>query len=170
VRYVSQTIPKTVLPDAALFRPGPVVALSDGFETNFSRWTDGGSTDWTRVTAQKHGGRYAAQCGSANNDLISDNVDASSAGTISIEFWYRDHGVDDDDNVFLQLFDGTNYIDRAGLGITAPEDTWRLYQTTISCAGADAKYFRSNFRIKFEGTSIDSQENLWIDDVKITVQ
>jgi len=29
---------------------------------------------------------------------------------------------------------------------------------------------RNDFRIKFEGTSIDTNENLWINDVNVTAQ
>ena len=46
------------------------VLLEDGFETNFDKWTDGGTTDWDRTTDQKHLGSYSAHCGSSDNDLI----------------------------------------------------------------------------------------------------
>jgi hypothetical protein len=37
-------------------------------------------------------------------------------------------------------------------------------------SAAYSQYFKTNFRIKFEGSSIDTGENLWIDDVKVTAQ
>jgi hypothetical protein len=168
VRYAAQGIPKTLIPDSALYRDEPVTLLQDGLETNFVNWTDGGNTDWVRTTAQKHTASYSAQCGSTNNDLISDNLNASGCKGIRIEFWYRDHGVDDADDVYLQLYDGSAYDNRSELGITSSEDIWHKYDLTIRNCGSNGQYFHSQFRIKIEGSSIDSGEYLWIDDVKIS--
>ncbi|OQW96522.1 MAG: hypothetical protein BWK77_04375 [Verrucomicrobia bacterium A1] len=176
VSYVSQEIPKTRVPGAVLSRvsaapaPAPVTLLQDGFETSFDLWTDGGATDWDRTTAQKYAGSYSAHCGSSDNDLISDNLNTAGRSTIRIEFWYRDQGIDDSDNVYLQLYNGTSYVNRTELGITSPESTWHKADITLQNSGTDAQYFRSGFRIKIEGSAIDSGENLWIDDVKITVE
>jgi len=140
--------------------------FSDDFESNFDKWTDGGTTDWDRATAQKHAGSYSAHAGSSDNDLISDNINISGYSSITIELWYRDDDIDDADDIYLQLYDGSAYDNMFELG-NSTEDTWNYYTTTIYNSGGDAQYFISNFRIKFEGTSIDSGENLWIDDVKI---
>jgi len=148
---------------------GPVTLLDDGFETSFNSWTDGGTTDWDRTTAQKHAGTYSAHAGSADNDLISDNLNTSGYATMTIEFWYRDDDIDDADDVFLQLFNGTTYANKFELN-PAAEDVWTFYTVTLTNSGGDAQYFVPNFRLKFEGTSIDSGENLWIDDVKVTAQ
>jgi len=148
----------------------PVTLLQDGFETSFDKWTDGGTTDWDRTTTQKYSGSYSAHAGSADNDLISDNLNTSGKGSIRIEFWYRDDDIDDGDNIYLQLYNGSTYANRFELGITSPEDTWHKCDITINNSGGDTAYFISNFRIKFEGTSIDTGENLWIDDVLVTTQ
>jgi hypothetical protein len=148
----------------------PTTLLTDGFETNFDKWTDGGTTDWDRATSQKYSGSYSAHAGSADNDLISDNLNTTGYSTITIDFWYRDDDIDDGDDIYLQLYNGSTYANRLELGITSPEDTWHHAVVTINNSGGDTAYFRSNFRIKFEGTSIDSGENLWIDDVLVTAQ
>jgi hypothetical protein len=143
--------------------------LTDGFETDFNKWTDGGATDWDRATDQKHAGTYAARAGSSDNDLTSDNLSASGYTTMTIDFWYRDNDIDDDDDIYLQLFSGSAYANRLELG-NSTEDTWQHAVVTINNSGGDAAYFVPNFRIRFEGTSIDANENLWIDDVLITAQ
>ena len=143
--------------------------FSDGFESNFDRWTDGGTTDWDRATSYKHSGSYSAHAGSADNDLISDNINTASYASMTITFWYRDDDIDADDDIYLQLYNGTGYISKFELD-TVTEDTWYQYTVTIYNSGSDSQYFRSNFRIKFEGTSIDSGENLWIDDISIVTQ
>jgi hypothetical protein len=149
--------------------PPPIVLLQDGFETSFDKWTDGGTTDWDQATDQKHSGSYSAHAGSSDNDLISDNLNTTAKSSIRIEFWYIDDDIDDDDNIYLQLYNGSAYANKFELG-NSPEDSWQKCDITIYNSGGDAQYFRSNFRIKFEGTSIDYGENLWIDDVKVTAQ
>jgi hypothetical protein len=145
-----------------------VTLLEDGFETSFDKWTDGGTTDWDRDSSAKHSGTYSAECDPAENDLISDNLNTTGKSSITIDFWYYDDDIDDDDNAYLQLYDGSAYDNKFELGNTSPEDTWYHYTTTIYNSGGDAQYFISNFRIKFEGTSLDSGEYLRIDDVLIT--
>jgi len=162
----SDTATLNITVDAA---PSAATLLEDGFETSFDLWTDDGATDWDRNTSQKHSGSYSAHAGSADNDLKSDNLNSAGYSSMTIEFWYRDDDIDDGDNIYLQLYDGSSYINKFELG-NSTEDTWHFYQVTIQNSGADAVYFRSNFRIKFEGSSIDTGENLWIDDVKVTVQ
>lgn len=94
-------------------------------------------------------------------------MDTSSYSSITIVVWYRDDDIDDADDIYLQLYDGANYDNKFELG-NSTEDTWHQYEVTINNSGADAEYFHSTFRIKFEGSSIDRGENLWIDDVKVT--
>jgi sulfatase modifying factor 1 len=145
-------------------------AFSDDFETNFNKWTDGGSTDWERASSYKHSGSYSAHAGSTQNNLISDNINTSGYYCMKIIFWYMDSGIDDDDDVYLQLYDGTNYDSKLELGNTSPENAWHKYETTIYNYGSDAQYFHQNFRIKFDGASIDSSENIWVYDVSIILQ
>ena len=150
--------------------PGSTTLLEDGFEADFSKWTDGGTTDWDRAISQKDTGSFSAHAGSADNDLTSDNLNSTGSSSITIEFWYRDDDIDNGDDIFLQLYNGTTYNNTFELGNTSPEDTWHFHTVTINSTGGNTQYFRSNFRIRFESTSIDSGENLWIDDVKVTVQ
>jgi hypothetical protein len=147
---------------------GPTTLLTDGFETSFDNWTDGGVTDWDRATDTKHLGSYSAHCGFQDNDLISDNLDTSGCSSITIDFWYYDDDIDDNDDAYLQLYNGTEYVNRLELG-NDTEDQWNHATITINNSGGDAVYFISNFRIAFEGTKIDDGENLWIDDVLVTV-
>jgi type II secretory pathway pseudopilin PulG len=144
-----------------------VILLQDDFETDFSSWTDGGTTDWDLTTSQYVSYNHSAHCGNTQNDLISDDLDTSGYSSIRIEFWYRDDDIDSGE-ALLQLYDGTTYDNYADLGNDS-EDTWHKYDVTINNSGGDAQYFINNFRIKFEGTSLDNGENLWIDDVTVTV-
>jgi len=160
----------TITMDTSSSGSSTITLFSDDFEAgNFNNWTDGGTTDWDLTTAQYVSYNHSAHAGSSDNDLISDNINMSSYNSFTIEFRYRDDDIDNNDNVYLQFYDGSNYDNIFELGNTNPEDTWHNYNATIYNSGGDAQYFNTNFRIKFEATSIDNNENLWIDDVIITV-
>ena len=146
------------------------VLLWDDFDENFDQWTDGGTTDWDRSTyTNYYSGNRSAHCGSTDNDLISDNLITSDYSSMKIVFYYKVDDIGDSDDVYLKLYDGSNYDNRYEIG-TAVEDQWHKYEATINNSGDDAQYFHSTFRIKFEGSSIDWGENLYIDDIKITAK
>lgn len=150
---------------------GDVILFQDDFEGgNFNKWTDGGSTDWNLNTAQYVSYNHSAHASRwEDDDLISDDIDLSAYSYFTITFSYRDHGIDWNDYVQLELYNGSTYVYRASLQNTTPEDNWNPYSVTIYNSGADSQYFINNFRIKFEATDIDNNEDLWIDDVTITV-
>lgn len=136
--------------------------LSDDFESDFSLWDDNGATDWDLATDQFVSGAQSAHCGSAQNDLISDNLDMTGAQAIYINFTYRINNIDANDNIAIYYYDGATYdlIDEIG---DDAEDTWLTFSQKVT----DSQYFTSNFRIYFEGSSIDTNEDLWVDDVLI---
>ncbi len=151
-----------------------LILLQDGFESGFDKWTDGGITDWDLATDQKYSGVYSAHAGWTDNDLISDNMNTSGFSSITIEFLWRQEYISENDNIYLQLYNGSTYDNRFNLGHSLG-GIWVGLHTTIINSGDDAVYFRPDFRIKFEGTPLDSSwitggENLWIDDVLITAQ
>ena len=136
--------------------------LNDGFESNFNNWV----TDWERTTSQKTSGSYSAECDQYDNDLRTNNLNTADAASISISFRYRVDDVDPNDNVYVQYYDGSQYDSIEEIGDDSQE-TWHTYSDTINNVGGESQYFKSNFRLKIEGTSIDSGEELWIDDVLI---
>ena len=139
-----------------------ITMLDDDFESDFSLWTDNGATDWTLATDQYVSATHSAHCGSTNNDLFSDNIDMSDATMINVTFSYRINAIDANDNINLYYYDGTDYdlIDEIG---DDAEGTW----LTFSQVTTDSQYFDNGFHIYFDGSSIDRNENLWIDDALI---
>ncbi len=138
--------------------------FSDGFETWDDNW-DATSSNWLLSPDQKHGGSYAAKSiDGQEGNFDCDPLNAGSATAITVDFWYR---LDDLEDADLQLYyyDGSAYDFITDLG-TDPEDTWRHYTHVIT----DPQYFTSNFRIRFSSSPDDSDENLWIDDVIITME
>jgi len=137
--------------------------LNDTFENgNFNLWTDNGVTDWTLSTTRSVSPTNSALADLNTNDLLSDNLNMSDASAIYISFSYWDTGIDDKDNVFLNYWNGTAYKNILELGMQT-EGRWNTFYAKIT----DSQYFKDGFHIYVEGSSIDSGENLWIDDVLI---
>jgi hypothetical protein len=124
-------------------------------------------TDWDRTTDYRHTGYYSMRADSDSTYLTSYDLDASDATDITVSFWYRDYGIDDSDDAYLQFWNGATYMDIFELGNTSPENTWHYYTVTTS----DPQYLISDFNIRIDATSLDSSyygsEYLWIDDVLI---
>jgi PKD repeat protein len=146
---------------------GSTTLFQDGFELNFDLWTDGGVTDWDRATDQKYAGSYSARAGKNDNYLTSDNINTTGYSSITIDFWFMDNDIDATDNVYMQLYNGSVYTNRVKLD-ESPEEVWNHATLTLNNSGADAQYFISNFRIRFDGYGVDTAEYLWIDTVTIT--
>ena len=127
------------------------------------------SSDWNLATDQVNGGQFSAKADRYNDeDFICDPLDTSSAISIRVQFYYR---LDDtEDNDFVLYFDdgvGDPWDQIAQLG-GGTEDTWLYYDQTFT----DIQYFHANFRIRLDADSLDSgyySENVWIDDVTITM-
>jgi len=138
--------------------------LDDGFEgapwdTNW----DSVSSNWFR-SSTAHSGSYSA--GSSNDNegaFVSDNLDASDASTIYIDFYYR---LDNTETLDLRVYyyDGSNYDEITQIG-GGTEDTWLHYTDSIS----DSQYFKSNFRLRFR-SDLGGSESVYIDDVSIKKQ
>ena len=159
--------------------PTEVILLTDGFENGDwdANWDNIEVTDWSHSTGRKRSGAYSAQNSGGifiipgDNDLISDNLDASNANEIQISFWYNKDDLESGD-FYVQLYDGSNYDNIQDLDIysgpnncagDSGDNKWCKFERTIT----DSQYFKSNFRLKFEGTGTDSGENVWIDNVQI---
>jgi hypothetical protein len=138
--------------------------LEEGFESNFDKWVT--AAGWDITTSQWVSGASSAHAARTAGDLTSRDLDSSGKTSISIQFWYRDDKIDDDDNVYLKVYNGTEWIDHFELGNTDSENTWHYYQTTIT----GSEFMIPSFKIKVAGESIDAGENFYIDDVLVTAQ
>jgi hypothetical protein len=140
---------------------GTTTLLDDDFEGTLGNW----STDWDLVMSYYVSPSHSVECSRTDNDLISIDLDTSGYSSITITFKYRIDDIDAKDNIMVQYYNGSGYVDIEEIG-DDPEDTWLTYNHTIY----DSQYLISNFRLKIEGSSIDRNENLWIDDVLITAE
>ena len=97
-------------------------------------------------------------------------VDLSGYSSVTLSFYYREVGVDDDDQTLLRFYDGSDHDQIFELGNTTPEGTWRLYSKTLENAGTEAQYFHSGFQFRWTMGYLDEGERVWIDDVVLTAQ
>jgi FlaG/FlaF family flagellin (archaellin) len=134
--------------------------LSDGFE---EKWE---STPWDRQTDQKHGGAYSINSDSNNQGyLTSFSINAQGATSISISFWYRHTNIADSDFEIYLYNSGGSWINTADLGDDGGNNNWYhyAYSTTSS------SYRHSQFKLRFRTRNLGSGENVWVDDVQVTV-
>jgi len=143
----------------------PDTLLEDDFEDDLSKW----STNWDLVTTQYVSYNHSVECSSDDDDLISGDLNTSSYSSVTITFKYRIDEIDDNDNIKVQYYDGKKYDDIEEIGDDA-QDTWLTYSDTINNSGGEAQYFISDFRLKIEGSSVDTDEYLWVDDVEIIAE
>ncbi|UCD08650.1 MAG: hypothetical protein JSU79_09855 [Dehalococcoidales bacterium] len=144
--------------------PNGVTVINDGFEGTLwdLNWDDNGTTDWTQNSGTVYSGVYAARHASGDTYLVSDDIDMSSASSIEISFWFQIKSLSKGP-LYVQLYNGATYVEVYNLldypGLT--KNTWYQYSVVIT----DSQYFRSDFRIRFDGSS--QTTDTFIDDVLI---
>jgi hypothetical protein len=145
-----------------------VTLLEEGFEGDFSvNWAT--IEAWKTNTTYKHSGSRSALADVNANNLYGKTVlNTAPYSKITVSLWYRDDDIDADDDVCLYLYDGAAWVSVFELDSTT-EDTW-LSKTLTYTKASYPQYFKSNFGLRFRGNSIDSGENLWVDDVKVVVE
>ena len=136
-------------------------------------WTNGytgvyqGWDGWVKGVNQKHTGNSSATSTSTRDgQFTSDDFNTTGAASITVDFWYRLHSTTSN-NTKLYFFDGNVYNSIASFG-SGTKDTWRHYTKTLLWSNvAHQKYFKNNFKIRFDTTTINFGGQVWIDDVRI---
>jgi len=152
--------------DCATTEEGPVVIFDDGFEGSpFDvNWNDNGATSWVVNTSYVHSGSNSARArGNTSEGLITtDDIDASGASSLEVDFWFRNSGADDDE-VMLYYFNGSDYIFIADIFDLGDPSVWVHYTETIT----DPQFFNSNFRIQVNADMNSTSEYMRLDDVLV---
>jgi len=152
--------------DSAMpFNP-PITLLDDNFEGTpwDANWDGNGTTDWqVSYDGGGYGGTgYSAHNASGDTYLTSDDLDASAADNITVTFWFNIKLLNKGP-LYIQTYNGTAYDNWFDL-VTYPgvvKTTWIYFSQTIT----DAQYFKSDFRIRFDGSGLSTDG--FIDDVLI---
>jgi FlaG/FlaF family flagellin (archaellin) len=126
------------------------------------------TSNWFASSTAHSGSTSAGSDYDSEGAFTCNDLGTSSALSITVDFWYR---LDDTEDADLQLsfYNGATYVAIANIG-GGTQDTWLHYTYTTT----DSQYFKTNFRIRLtstlDGSWLDPQENVWIDDVLITAQ
>lgn len=138
--------------------------LKDGFEDGLSNWVSEG---WEIDSTESHSGTHSVRATNAGtaNSLSSQSLDTSSAEGFTVSFWYRYHGVSDDESVYLQFWNGSAFRNIFKLENTTEADTWHSY----SIQTYDPRYRIQDFKLRFFASGLRSGETIWIDDFSLSV-
>ncbi|HEY93890.1 MAG TPA: fibronectin type III domain-containing protein [Dehalococcoidia bacterium] len=146
--------------------PDSITVLDDGFEgTPWDvNWDGNGTTDWqvSRSGDGYGGSTYSASHDSGDTYLTSDDLNTSDAVSITVTFWFYIKNLDKGP-LYVQTYNGSGYDNWYELtgypGVV--KTTWIQFSQIVT----DSQYFRSDFRIRFDGSSIAT--DVFIDDVKV---
>jgi len=133
-----------------------------------NNWFETG--EWNKENDRSHTGEYSADFDGtllgSSGMLITPSMDTSGSFTnaIYLEFWSYSEGADESE-YNLEYFDGTywNFIARLD---NIGQGSWAKYTDKIT----DNKYFTGNFRIRWDVESLDLNEHVYMDDVKVTLE
>ncbi|HEY5668792.1 MAG TPA: hypothetical protein VIS10_02265, partial [Anaerolineales bacterium] len=112
-----------------------VELLNDGFEPpnpEFANWDGNGTTSWQATTsAFRTDSRSARASNNHEGNLTSDNLDASDAVSIKVDFWIS-KTLTTDTGFTLFYYDGTAYDLITELDGLGGDDAWLHYTHTIT--------------------------------------
>ncbi|MCG2826502.1 MAG: choice-of-anchor J domain-containing protein, partial [Thermoplasmatales archaeon] len=153
-------------------QPEQVITIfSDGFETDLSKWTVSPSGKWVRSTTYANSGSYSAKClydaNSTDYNLISNNIDLSSATNADFEYYFRGSSENTYDKLFVEIkrTTETTWTILAQYTGTSYESAWTKGSVDISSYTGSIVQVRFRFHTD---SSILSGESWYIDDVAVS--
>ncbi|MFC1966818.1 hypothetical protein ACFLWI_07780, partial [Chloroflexota bacterium] len=140
----------------------PQTLLDDNFEGSpwDANWDDNGTTDWQLGAG--YNSTNSAEHILNDTYLTSDDLDTSGVDNITVSFWFNIKLLNKGP-LYIQTYNGTAYNNWYDL-VTYPgivKNTWIQFSQTIT----DSQYFKSNFRIRFDGSGLTT--DCRIDDVLV---
>jgi bacillolysin len=153
----------------------PVILLTEGFESGWGAWTDGGG-DCSLYTSgtRAYGGNNAADIqdnsGVASSFYLTNGIDIASPGytKLSVEFYFYAYSMDNTtEDFWVQYFDGSSWITVASYARGTNFDNNTFYVATVDILEANYT-FPSDMKIRFMCDASGNQDDVYIDDITIT--
>ena len=144
-----------------------VILLENDFEGN--NWNENWTGDWIQSSQKQHNGSYSAKANRYHDGYFTtDDLDASGAASITVDFWFRKQLTDVENDILLYYFDGTEYNRIADLDTFGEDYEWLHYTHTIT----DSNYFNENFKVRLDAHNLSSSywydyEKVYLDDIII---
>lgn len=125
-------------------------------------WTEDSGSAWNKDNSQKYSGTYSAgyeyASGMTTGSLYTIKLNTAAASSIIFWFYFYDILLDPTD--IRVFYNDSNGGWDAGVGITAStENQWNLFNVTLT----DSQYFHQQFIIKFQGGTLGTGENGYLD-------
>jgi len=140
--------------------------LDDGYEAvDWDENWDAIAHNWQEENSIVHSGSASAEANDDNDgDFICDDLNASGAVAIYLDFWFRKDGINPSE-FLLYYYNGSSYGLIDDLDDNGADNTWLHYTQKVT----DSQYFISNFRIRFYANlnQILGTDYVWVDDVLI---
>jgi hypothetical protein len=140
---------------------------AESFEDSWppSGWTSTGN--WNKETDQYYDGSNSADFDGDGNgvsgNLETTDLDCSDASSIFVSFRFYDYAVDPNE-LLLECFDGSSWLEIVDLGTGYTGGTWNLYEQEIT----DSRYFVSDFKLRWRADDVESNEAAYVDLVTVT--
>ena len=144
-----------------------VILFEDDFER--ANLNENWAGDWIQSSQEFHSGSYSVKANRYHDGYFTtSDLDASDATSITIDFWFRKHQTDVDDDILLYYFDGTAYNMIADMDTMGDDREWLHYTDTIT----DSSYFVDDFKIRLDAHNLSSSywvsyEKVYFDDIMI---
>ncbi|WP_400081251.1 fibronectin type III domain-containing protein [Winogradskyella sp. R77965] len=143
--------------------------LFDDFESGWGNWNDGGG-DADRVSGTLLNGNRMARVrdnSGANSSIFSDQINLTSYSSVTIDFLFYANGMENNENFFVEFFDGSNYVTIANYIRGTDFNNGIAYSASITItSGAYTFATTSRFRIRCDASQNNDQ--IYLDDVNIT--
>jgi PKD repeat protein len=155
--------------------PGGTVQLSySDFESGWGIWTDGGA-DCARYTGGTYSSGGLASIDIQDNSAVPSSfyhttgVDVHTGGyvQIDVEFEFRAVSMDNNENFWVQYFNGTSWYTVANYIQPTNFSNNVFYRANVSIL--ESSYtFPTNMKIRFMCDASDNNDDVYVDNVKIT--
>ncbi len=155
-------------PDASPGCDDCPIIISDGFESNFGNWNDGGS-DCSRRSRYPNTGSYSIRIrdNSGNSSsMISDVLDLSNYSTIKFEFSFYPVSMEVNEDFMLELSTdgGSSYSVVQSWVRDTDFDNKTRYDESVDITSS----FTSNTRLRLRCDASGNGDKIFIDDIVIT--
>jgi arylsulfatase A-like enzyme len=145
------------------------VAQSDDFEIGLGGWTSGGA-DVAHDTGSQISGSGSAQLrnnnGAASTLSLANAIDASGLGHISVELKFRGVNLTSTDQLVLEYYDGTQWVNLRTYAYDYSHVKDALYTDTIDMT-SDAYAFSSSLSFRLRSETGGASQELYVDDISI---
>ena len=149
-----------------------VILSSDGFESGWGSFQDGGSDAYryTKGTYAFSGNAALGIQDNTNSSVItySNGVDITGYDQLEVEFYFYPRSMDNSNEDFwLQIYDGSNYVTVATWAKDIDFQNNNFYMSTVTLDPTDVN-FASNMKVRFRCDASGNADDVYIDEVTVT--